>query len=77
MIPLRQALRRHNIGPTTAQIALRCLALPCSHDSFPVAANCFDDELQLTNLFHEFVKEKPTWYGICDEAKQFLEHPHQ
>ncbi len=48
-----------------------------SSDSFPVAANCFDDELELTNLFHEFVKEKPKWYGICDEAKQFMEHPHQ
>ena len=46
-------------------------------ESFPVAANCFDDELQITNMFHEFVKEKPSWYAICDEAKQFLEHPHQ
>jgi hypothetical protein len=46
-------------------------------ESFPVAANCFDDKLQITNMFHEFVKEKPSWYAICDEAKQFLEHPHQ
>jgi hypothetical protein len=46
-------------------------------ESFPVAANCFDDELSITNRFHEFVKEKPSWYNIGDEAKQFLEHPHQ
>jgi hypothetical protein len=48
-----------------------------THESFPVAANCFDDELGMTNLFHEFVKEKPGWYGIGDEAKQFAEHPHK
>ena len=46
-------------------------------ESFPIAANCFDDGLELTNQFHEFVKEKPTWYGICDDANQFMEHPHQ
>ena len=48
-----------------------------SNESFPVAANCFDDELPLTNLFHEFVKEKPGWLGICDGAQQFMEHPQQ
>jgi hypothetical protein len=46
-------------------------------DSFPVSANCFDDELNLTNLFHEFVKEKPSWLKICDDGKQFPEHPHE
>lgn len=46
-------------------------------ESFPVAANCFDVELPVSNLFHEFVQEKPNWYGICDDAKQFPEHPHQ
>ncbi|GLO46847.1 GFA family protein [Pseudomonas sp. NY15349] len=45
-------------------------------DSFPVAANCFDDALHLSNLFHEFVKEKPNWYEICDNAKQFAAHPY-
>lgn len=45
-------------------------------DAFTVAANCFDDELSLVNRFHAFVKEKPNWYGICDEAKQFPDHPH-
>ncbi len=48
-----------------------------SSDSFPIAANCFDDKLDMGNRFHEFVKEKPDWYSICDEAKQFMEHPHQ
>lgn len=48
-----------------------------TEESFPVAANCFDDKLDMTNLFHEFVKEKPDWYGICDQARQFMEHPHQ
>ncbi|WP_425336533.1 GFA family protein [Synechococcus elongatus] len=46
-------------------------------DSFPVPANCFDDELNLTNMFHEFVKEKPSWLTICDDGKQFVEHPHE
>ena len=44
-------------------------------ESFPVAANCFDDELPLTNAVHTFVKEKPNWYCICDDAKQFSGHP--
>jgi len=33
-------------------------------ESFPVAANCIDEALTITNLFHEFVKEKPGWYDI-------------
>jgi hypothetical protein len=48
-----------------------------SSESFPIAANCFDDELAIANRFHEFIKEKPSWYDICDEAKQFSEHPHE
>lgn len=48
-----------------------------SSESFPVAADCFDDELGLTNQFHMFVKEKPGWLSICDEAKQFPEQPDQ
>lgn len=44
-------------------------------DTFPVAANCFDDELGIGIQFHVFVKEKPSWYSICDEAQQFPEHP--
>lgn len=64
----------------------RCFCIKCgtslgevtsTEESFPVAANCFDDELEIENTFHEFVKEKPSWYGITDEAKQFMEHPHQ
>lgn len=47
-----------------------------SGESFPIAANCFDDELGIANAFHEFVKEKPSWYSICDQAQQFMEHPH-
>ena len=45
-------------------------------ESFPVAANCFDDALNMANRFHEFVGEKPSWYSICDDAKQFAAHPH-
>ena len=46
-------------------------------ESFPIAANCFDDDLPITNLVHAFVKEKPSWYSICDEAKQFLGQSQQ
>ena len=44
-------------------------------DSFPIAANALDDEIALKNQFHEFVSEKPSWYDICDHAKQFDGHP--
>ena len=44
-------------------------------DSFPIAANVLDDPFGLKNEFHEFVSEKPSWYEICDDAKQFDGHP--
>ena len=44
-------------------------------DSFPIPASCFDDPLELTVRFHEFVAEKPAWLPICDDAKQFERHP--
>ena len=44
-------------------------------DSFPIAANAIDSELTIKNSFHEFVGEKPSWYEICDDAKQSEGHP--
>jgi len=44
-------------------------------DSFPIAANALDTEMDLKNRFHEFVSEKPGWYEICDDARQFEGHP--
>ena len=44
-------------------------------DSFPIAANALDTELSVRNSLHEFVDEKPSWYEICDEAKQSEGHP--
>lgn len=43
--------------------------------SFPIAANCFDDDLSIANGFHMFVSDKPAWYDICDAAPQFPENP--
>ena len=44
-------------------------------ESFPIAANALDGDLEIENQFHEFVAEKPNWYRICDDAKQFEGHP--
>lgn len=44
-------------------------------ESFPIAANCIDDAIEIENEFHEFVSEKPDWLKIGDSAKQFEEHP--
>lgn len=44
-------------------------------DSFPISANALDGDFALRNQFHEFVGEKPPWYEICDDAKQFDGHP--
>nr|WP_240754042.1 GFA family protein [Natronospirillum operosum] len=46
-----------------------------NEDSFPLAANCIDEDLGLKNKFHEFVSEKPAWLDIGDKARQFDEHP--
>lgn len=46
-------------------------------DSFPINANCIDSEMEIENTFHEFVSEKPSWFKIGDNAKQFEEHPHE
>ncbi|WP_417687916.1 GFA family protein [Roseibium sp.] len=45
-------------------------------ESFPIAANTLDFDLSVANKFHEFVAEKPSWYVIGDDAKQFEGHPH-
>lgn len=45
-------------------------------DFFPINAHCIDGEVKLENKFHEFVSEKPDWFKIGDDAKQFEEHPH-
>ena len=46
-------------------------------ESFPVAANLFDESLDMRPRFHEFVAEKPDWYEISDTARQFAGHPHR
>lgn len=44
-------------------------------DSFPIAANALDSDVEVRNSLHEFVDEKPSWYEICDGAKQSTGHP--
>ena len=44
--------------------------------TFPLAANCIEGDIELENTFHEFVAEKPSWLKIGDTAKQFPKHPH-
>jgi hypothetical protein len=46
-----------------------------SENSFPISANCLDDDPGVRNLFHGFVESKPAWYEICDDAKQFPQSP--
>jgi len=43
--------------------------------TFPISAHCFDDDPLVRNKFHEFVVDKPEWYEIYDNAKQYDEHP--
>lgn len=51
------------------------LGEPGAGASFPINAQCLDDDPQVRVRFHEFVAEKPAWYGICDDAVQFASHP--
>lgn len=44
-------------------------------ENLVIAANTLDTECGLKNQFHEFVAEKPAWYVIGDDAKQFEAHP--
>lgn len=44
-------------------------------ESFPLAANCIDGDIEIENRFHEFVSEKPSWLMIDDHAKRFEGHP--
>lgn len=46
-------------------------------DSFPIAANCLDDDPVVRNTLHEFVDSKPAWYEICDPGKQSQGHPSE
>jgi len=70
--------------PTSPYIYGRCFCKICGsslgeilskEDSFPIAANVLDGDLDLENQFHEFVGEKPSWYKICDDAPQNDGHP--
>ncbi len=51
------------------------LGEPGAGDSFPINANCLDDDPQIQVRFHEFVAEMPSWERISDEAPQFAGHP--
>jgi len=44
-------------------------------ETFPIVANCLDDDPGVRNRFHEWVSAKPPWYDICDGARQFAEDP--
>jgi hypothetical protein len=70
--------------PTSPYVYERCYCKTCGTslgeilsdaDSFPIAANVIDTALNATNLLHEFVNEKPSWYEICDDAAQSAGHP--
>lgn len=70
--------------PTGPYIYSRCFCKICgtslgeilsTDDSFPIAANTLDGGIGLINQSHEFVGEKPSWYGICDDAPQNDGHP--
>lgn len=51
------------------------LGEPGGGESFPINANCLDDDPGLRIRFHEFVAEKPDWCEICDDAPRFDAHP--
>jgi len=53
------------------------LGEPGAGSSFPINAQCLDDDPIARNQLHEFVAEKPDWYEICDGAKQSATHPKE
>ncbi|WP_366942100.1 GFA family protein [uncultured Litoreibacter sp.] len=70
--------------PTAPYKYARCFCKVCGtslgeilspEDSFPIAVNALDGDIELTNQSHEFVGEKPSWYTICDDAPQNDGHP--
>ena len=77
-----EAVAEYNGGPEFSYT--RCFCKHCgtalgeitsSEKSFPIAANCIDSPLAIRMRFHEFVDSKPDWYKICDQARQFAQHP--
>ena len=75
----RELISRYESGIYTRCFCQKCGTalgeIESQEDSFPIAANCLDDDPVVRNRFHEYVSSKPTWYEICDNAKQFPEHP--
>jgi len=49
--------------------------LESQEDSFPVVANCLDDDPRVRNALHTFVADKPVWYEVWDDAAQFQGDP--
>ena len=75
----REFVSRYELGIYTRCFCQKCGTalgeIESQENSFPIAANCFDDDPVVRNFFHEFVINKPAWYEICDDARQFPEHP--
>ncbi|AKS41267.1 GFA family protein [Wenzhouxiangella marina] len=44
--------------------------------TFPINAHCIDADLALEMSFHEWVADKPSWFCIGDQARQFAQDPH-
>ncbi|HEY6817549.1 MAG TPA: GFA family protein [Croceibacterium sp.] len=76
-----ELLARHAAAPPYKYdrcFCSRCgtaLGEPGAGASFPLNAQCLDDDPQVRVAFHEFVADKPAWYAICDDAPRFEGHP--
>ena len=44
--------------------------------TFPINAHCLDTEIDVPLTFHEFVADKPSWFTIGGDARQFEQNPH-
>ena len=42
------------------------LGEPCTGETFPINANCFDNDPQVRVSFEEFKEDRPTWEMGCD-----------
>lgn len=70
-----QPTEPYKYGRRYCSVCATSLGEPGAGESFPINAQCLDDDPVVRNRFHEFVAEKPAWSAICDDAKQFEGHP--
>lgn len=83
-VQVDQRRRGHRDGRATTAIQIRSLLLPSMRHvsgrtalpeaSFPINAQCLDDDPVIRNTFFEFVSDLPAWLDLAPTEQEIIDH---